>query len=122
MHYRDFARSFDSDLDIKQMLVRLNEAGPWSWKERDSERWGLYLYTGVLPQQAKGIVKIFLEQDAATGMWGQPPAKEPRFVVQVNLASDASNAHAMFEEIQQTLFERVLPAVGARDLQEAETE
>lgn len=62
------------------------------------------MYTGVLPQQRKGS------------------SRSPSGSGRNSLSTSIWDAHAMFEEIQQTLFERILPAVGALDVQEAETE
>lgn len=121
MHYRDFARSFDSDLAINEMFTRLNELGPWTWIERENDRWGDYISAAVLRHPERGIVKLLIDEEPANGMSGQTPSKDWRFVIQVSLASDAPNALATFDEIQSTLLERVLPAVGARDVQEAET-
>jgi len=36
----DFALAFDSPLSFSRILERLNELGPWSWRERDSAWYG----------------------------------------------------------------------------------
>lgn len=121
MQYRDFARSFDSDLGLREMSVRLNETGPWRWIERDNDQWGFYFYAGVLPRLQRGIVKLYVDDNPRNLNWADVKPSDARFVVEVHLQSDEPNALAIFGEIERTLFERILPACGARDIQETET-
>lgn len=36
----DFAIAFDSDLSFSDVLDRLEQLGPWTWRERDSAWYG----------------------------------------------------------------------------------
>jgi hypothetical protein len=93
------AYSFKTDLSLAQILTRLDAVAPWQWVEWYNENWGDYVRTRGL---AGGIVKIYVEPE--------------HYVVQIKFESDASDAAAQLAELRATLFETVLPAIGARDL------
>jgi len=99
-----FAYSFKSELSLQQLLARLNEVGPWRWVEWYNENWGDYVRTSGLNA---GIIKIYVEPD--------------RYVAETKFESDAPDAAAALEALRTTLFERVLPAINARDLTPTET-
>jgi formylglycine-generating enzyme required for sulfatase activity len=103
--YRNFEYTFDSDLGLTEMLAKLTEAGPWRWIDRDSDRYGFYISTSVLPRPQKAMIKILVDDDI------------DRFVVEVSIAADEE---ATAEEIERTLFDRLLPTIGARELREVD--
>lgn len=100
---RVFACSFESAVTFDAMRARLEEAGPWRWTVRSNDDRGDYLIARALTDPDHGYVKIF--DDAG------------RFIANVNLESKAVDAVARFEAVRTTLFERVLPALGAQDIQ-----
>ena len=97
-----YAYSFRSGLPLPEMLVRLNETGPWRWIERDSDTWGDYISAVALPDPHRGTVKIFVEPD--------------HYVLNVLLKSEQPEAAALFDSVRETLFDRLLPAIGASGL------
>ena len=107
------AYRFESALTIEAMLPRLNEQGPWKWTERDNDRWGDYLSVipvGAPPRVAN--VRIFVE-----------PEHQKVFVVELELRLASLDADADREfrtSTHDTLFNRLLPAVRARELRVAE--
>ena len=121
MRYRDFARSFMSDIGIEQMRSILNGSGPWSWIDRDNDQWGPYISAGVLTRPQRGIVKIYFDDNPENIHWHDVKPSDGRFIVAVNLASDDPDAETIFADIERTVLERVLPSVGAREIKETET-
>lgn len=110
---RSVALQFDSDLGLMQMLALLNELGPWKWTERDSDRWGEYISSGVLRQPQRGIAKILIDRGNQ--------ASDAHFVIQVVLESDQPDANAVFDDIERTILDRILPALKATDVIATET-
>lgn len=88
------------------MFARLNEVGPWRWLERDNDRWADYLSAVFNRAAPCAIVKIIYD--------------EGLYAVNVNFSSDDPDAEAEFEAMRHTLFELLLPAIGARDLAETD--
>ena len=103
---RIFAYTFDSPLGLKQMLAKLNEAGPWTWYERDSDQLGEYISGAALRSPHRGIAKIYVEN----GEW----------TVSVLLQSAEPDARSAIENAERELFDRVLPSIGAHNLAETE--
>ena len=98
------AYSFSTPLELNKIFTRLNERGPWRWMERDSEYYGDYLSCLTCPEGAK--IKIFEEGE--------------QYVLNIRYKRDAPEAPAEWEELQRDIFERILPAVEARDLKPTE--
>ena len=101
-----FAFTFESDLSLVGIFVRLNTAGPWRWVQRDSERWGDYLSTRALPDPDYAIVKLIMEPG--------------HFVLNVKFESSRADAQSYCDELQQTILTRVLPSIAARNIRPAE--
>ncbi len=101
-----FAYSFDSDLNPGQVLAKLNQTGPWEWVERDNDSWGWYISAAPLDDPHYAIVKVIFERPRA---------------VNVRFESDADNADALLEDLRRTLLERLLPALGARNVAPTDT-
>lgn len=99
---RHLAYAFKSDLTLGEMFSRLQELGPWRWIERDSDRWDAYISALALDEPAWAMVKIFVE--------------EGFYVVDVLFRSDHPDAQPQYEDVHRTLFERILPAIGGRDI------
>jgi hypothetical protein len=97
-----FARSFTSALSLPEIKARLNEVGPWRWIDRDNDNYGEYISAKVLDEPHTGMLKIFVEPE--------------HFVINVKLKSEAPDAKAAFDAVQATLFDRLLPAIGAGPL------
>jgi hypothetical protein len=103
-----YAYSFRSDLPLAGIFSRLTEQGTWRWLERDNDNWGEYLSSRVLHDPDHGMVKIFAEGDGA-------------YVVNVSLESSQPDAQARYDAVRKTLLEKILPALGARDVADADT-
>lgn len=101
------AYSFKTDLSLAQLFARLNEVGPWTWLERDNENWGDYLSSLASRDPYRTMVKIYEEPT--------------HFVVQMRFESEEADAASVFDTLRATLFERLLPAIGARDLTPTDT-
>lgn len=100
------AFAFHSDMSLRQMLATLRELGTSRWLERDNDRFGEYLSSSVLPAPDRGIVKIFVEPT--------------HFALNVVLNSSDPDAQPRFDAVLATLFEKILPALGAREISETD--
>lgn len=102
-----YAYSFQSDSSLVGILNLFNEIGPWRWINRYNDRWGDYISSRVLPlPEHECMVKIFVEPD--------------HYAVNVLLRSEHTNARQLFDQVRETLFDKLLPAIGARDLAEVQ--
>lgn len=106
---QSLAYAFRSTLTIEQMLLRLNEVGPWKWMARDNDRWGHYVSaTPIGTPQRQATVKILIVPDDLTrfavGLLFESRDQEPDVDAQLLMS------------LLGILHESVLPAVGADDL------
>jgi hypothetical protein len=107
----NFAYRFQSDLTLGAMLAKLNELGPWQWVLADNDRWGDYLATSkVIEGAQRSLVKIIRD----TSLPGRA------FAVDVLVRSDQPDVATRLAGVRTTLFDRLLPAIGARDLAETD--
>ncbi len=102
-----FAYAFRSPLALSQLLAKWNEVGPWTWTERDSDRFGEYISTRVLDLPQRGMLKVFVEPD--------------RYAINVMLQSEEPDAEEKFGAIRDTIFNRLLPAAEASAITRTET-
>jgi hypothetical protein len=105
-----FAYTFRSDLMLEEIFSRLNEVGPWKWTERDNDRWADYMSAVPVREPHRSAVKILIDPDSPD-----------LYAVNVLFKSDHPDAQAQFDAMRITLFERLLPAIGARDLTRTDT-
>jgi len=105
--HRAFA--FRSDLTLDDMFARLQTTGPWEWDRRDSDRWDYYLSACPVPEPNQVMVKIFVEDVG-------------QYVVDVlfRYRQEDAGARADYSAARATLFDRLLPAIGARDITPAD--
>jgi hypothetical protein len=101
-----FAYTFDSDLGLGGMLAKLNQVGPWEWVEWNNDRYGMYICAVPRREPRQSRVKILVDDDV------------DRFAVNAVLYGDDK---ATVDEVERTLLDRVLPAIGARDLKPTDT-
>jgi hypothetical protein len=105
-----FAYNFKSPLSVEQMFERLKELGVWQWHERDNDRWGDYISASPVESARHAQVKILVDPEDTT-----------TFAVNVHFESDDPNAQSQFNDMRQTLFTKVLPAIAAQALTETDT-
>jgi hypothetical protein len=101
-----YAYAFKSDLTPGAIVARFRELGPWEWDDRDSDSWGPYYSAGVLSPPDHGIVKLIAETD--------------HYVLNVVLRSSAQPVGSRFDDVRDILLDRLLPAIGARDIAETD--
>lgn len=104
-----FAYKFKSTMIIEDMFEHLKTLGPWTWHERDSDRWGFYMSAAPVADADRAIVKILIDPDDLD--W---------FAVNVHFRSEKPAAATQFQELRHVLFSRVLPAIGATELTETD--
>ena len=107
MSHYEVACAFKSRLSLSRMLARLNQVGPWDWVERCNDHWGEYIAAGPWPSPHRGSV-IVLED-------------RRRFILNLTLTSDEPDAEAQFTSVRKVVFERIMPAIGARRLRPTNT-
>lgn len=101
-----YAYSFQSDQSLNQIFTHFNKIGPWKWVMRDNDSWGEYISSGVLPTPHYGILKLIVEPD--------------HYAINVMLKSEHPDARTLFDQVRGTLFDKLLPSIGARDLTEVQ--
>ena len=106
LFFQRTAYTFESDLTIREMLPALDQLGLWGFVERDSDRWGVYT-SSCAARPGTGAVKI-LEGDGEDA---------GRYLVIISYESTDSNASEDFTKMRGELFDKFLPAIGARRIQ-----
>jgi hypothetical protein len=101
-----YAYSFQSDQSLDEIFARFNQIGPWRWVRRDNDSWGEYISSGVLHDPHYGILKLIVEPD--------------HYAINVMLKSEHPDARDLFDQVRGILFDKLLPAIGARDLIEVQ--
>jgi len=101
-----FAYSFTCDLTPAEIVERFRRAAGWPWLERDNDNWGPYYSASVLPDPHRGMVKLIAEPD--------------HYVINVVLRSDASAVGTLFEDVRDTIVDKLLPAIGAKNIHDTE--
>lgn len=96
------AYAFKSPMTLPEIRARLDEAGPWRWIERESDRFGDYISARALADPDHGMVKIFIEGD--------------RFAVDLVLDAEPQKLDAVYD----TLFAHLLPRIDASEITETE--
>lgn len=104
---RSAALAFKSGYDLPQLRVALNAAGDLEWVERESAWFGDYLSTRIAPHYA--FFKIYDDEPNA------------QYVLQVNVSAEPDAGIALLAELVALARDRVLPAIGARDIAPTET-
>lgn len=98
------AYSFTSDLTIHELIKKLNSDGPWSWMERDSDYYGLYISCLGGPDASR--IKIFQE--------------DGKYVLNIRYKNDNPEASTEWDALQVELLGKTLPSVGAENVKETE--
>jgi hypothetical protein len=101
---RSFAYNFKSDLSLASIMKRLSELGPWKWYERDNDRFGDFMFAMPAGEPHRSDVKILRDTE------------KDLYAVNVTFRSEAPDAQAQFDSMRETLFTRLLPGIGAREL------
>ena len=97
---RRYAYSFRSKLTLDEILARLNEIGPWQWRERWNDAWGAYLFARMNPAPHNAVVKLI--------------ADDGYYVVNVKQRSEQPGGQAEYAAVHQKLMDELLPAIQAR--------
>ncbi len=103
------AYAFRTDLTLPQIYARLQQVGPWEWYERDNDRWDNYLSASPTEEPVDVGVKIFVED---RGLYVAD--------ILFRYREEDAEARAEYDAVRKTLLERLLPALGARDVQPAD--
>ena len=103
-HWKTWGYAFSCALTLPEIRQRLNELGPWQWRERDSDEWGSYLWAGTsrIPGHPEWGSLRLLEDPSNAG-----------FGISAKLQSSAPDWKERFERVRTRLFDELLPALGA---------
>lgn len=101
-----YAYRFKSELSLEQIFTQFKDLGPWRWIERDNDNWGEYISARTLQDPHYGMAKLIVETD--------------HYVINVLLRSDEPDADHQFDSVRRVLFDRLLPAIGAHELEETD--
>ncbi len=103
------AYEFKSDLSLGEIFSKLQQVGPWEWSQRDNDRWDEYISASPTEEPIDIGVKIFVED---RGLYVAD--------ILFRYRQEDQAARAQYEGVKRTLFERLLPAIGARELTKAD--
>ncbi len=103
---RTRAHAFQCGSDLTELKTRLDAAGPWSWTPRDSDYFGDYLSARARPDEA--MLKIY----------GDP---EKGYQIDIFFEADGDGAEAAWQRLHDDIVERLLPSIGATDVEDTDT-
>jgi len=98
------AYSFNTDLNIHEFIKKFNNDGSCGWIERDSDHYSDYISCLGGPDASR--IKIFQEGD--------------KYVLNISYKNEEPDAAAEWEALQSELLGKILPSVGAQNIQETE--
>ncbi len=101
---KSIALTFACDLDLVELRTKLEAIGPWSWQSRDSHYFGDYLSAKVMPDASRKV-RIYELDDGG-------------YQIDIFFEGDAESDWGAF---YQDIHERLLPSIGAADVEETET-
>lgn len=104
--YAGFIFSFKCDRSVLEMESIWNVKGPFEWKGFDSEIYGIYIVSR--PPHHETNLRVI----------GEPPEYE----LEISFIADEDKVESVKSEMFSTIFESLLPAVGARDIQKVLTQ
>src|SRR5262245_24146372 len=87
-----FAYAFKTRISLLQIFDRLNQLGPWRWRDRETDRWDAYISTVPMYKSAleMAMVKIF--------------ADEGFYVVDIQLSTNDPKPKVKYWDVLYTLF------------------
>jgi hypothetical protein len=100
------AHSFDCDLDLRALHVKLLDLGPWPWTERDSYYWGDYLSAKAAPKATRKV-RIYEREGGG-------------YQIDIFFDEDGPQANEAWESFYSDIAERLLPGIGAIDVKDCE--
>ena len=95
------ALAFESSRDLDALYKRLNEAGPWLWRETDSDTRGGYLTA----RPASGVTLRIFPDDS-------------HWVIQISVRADAQMSR---DDVDRVLNGHIFPAIGAGNIRPTDT-
>jgi hypothetical protein len=109
----DFGLSFDCALTFAEILERLNQLGPWSWRERDSA------WYGNIASARTGTVRLDLVETGANEIPGGSvdAGNGQPFAISVRASRDRPPDARAWSAVEKRVREVVLPALGATRVQ-----
>ena len=103
MQYYD-AYAFKCDKTLEELFGHLNAETTWKWYQRDSDYFGEYISSRVVPDYA--MLKIFVEKD--------------NFVLDIRYDANGPKPDDEWEDFLRGLIGDFLPSVGATDVEPTE--
>lgn len=108
-----FAYSFQSAINIAEMLSRLNEAGHGQWHQRDKDAWGDYLFGRLSPDPYSATVNIFAPPDAPSSS---------HYVANVKFRPQQPDGEAEYQAVREALLSDLRSVLGASRVRRTEYE
>ncbi len=108
-----FGLSFNCSLSFGEILARLNEIGPWVWRERDSA------WYGNLASARTETLRLDLIESGANEVPGGTvdAGNGQQFAISVRPNGDRSPAAHEWSALVTRITDEILPALGALRVQ-----
>ena len=124
--YFSVAFAFNSDLSFHEMIARPVPMGPWKWHERD-KAW-YYNLASVHEKSPSSRIELHLIESGPNEVGGHVYAggagEARQFAVSLSLTPHHptdSNDDSEWASLRSAFVDRLLPALGARDVRETDT-
>lgn len=112
----DFALAFDSPLSFSDILARLNQLGPWSWRARDSAWYG-----NVASARTESL-RLDLIESGLSDVGGRVDAGEGRqFAISVRYRGERPPSAREQASLENRIRGEILPALGAERIAPTDT-
>jgi len=107
-----YGLSFDSPLSFDEIVERLNAAGPWAWRERDSAWYG-----NLASARTESLLLDLIESGPNEVPGGSVDAGNgQRFALSVRARREHPPTAAEWEALEAWLRTELLPQCGATDI------
>jgi hypothetical protein len=107
----DFAIAFDSDLSFSDVLERLEQLGPWTWRERDSAWYG-----NIASARTDSLLLDLVESGANETGGHVDAGAGCRYAISVRCRHGQSVSAHEWSELEHRVRQVILPALPARSL------
>jgi len=97
-----YAYAFHSDLNLGQMLTRLETLAQGKWHQRFKDDWGDYLFGRLSPAPYNAVAKLLVDGD--------------HFVINIKQRPEKPGGQRQYADVHTLVTGRLLPALGARSI------
>ncbi len=105
--YHGYVFEFRCSRSLLEMMSIWNSSGPFQWKAWDSETYGTCIVSRIA--ECQGKLRVM----------GEPPAYAPdEYSLEIGFEAEPGRLEETKSALFESMFDRLLPAVGARNVRE----